>query len=168
MNIISKMSATDRTPLKAAPRTAILGFIGGFVCIGILSLLTGWTSASWLMAPFGASCVLAFGLWDAPLSQPRNIIGGHVVSTLTGLIVFYIFGQGPAALALGVGLAISAMILTKTTHPPAGADPIVVILAGSGWSFLVTPVLVGSVLIVVCALIINNLDEHRKYPTFWI
>jgi CBS-domain-containing membrane protein len=68
---------------------------------------------------------------------------------------------------LAVGSAIAAMMLTKTTHPPAGADPIVVILAGSGWSFLVTPVLLGSVLIVVIAIIINNLHRHRKYPTFW-
>lgn len=163
-----KMKTNARSPLKVVPRHAAVGLIGGLFSIGLLSLLTDWTQVLWLMAPFGASCVLAFGLWDAPLSQPRNIIGGHFVSTGVGLILYHSFGQGVWVLALGVGLAIAAMMLTKTTHPPAGADPIVVIMAGSGWSFLVTPVLVGAVVIVIAALVINNLDPKRKYPTFWL
>jgi CBS-domain-containing membrane protein len=71
-------------------------------------------------------------------------------------------------MALSVGLAISLMILTRTTHPPAGADPLVVFMAGSGWSFLLTPVLAGSVIIVLVALLVNNLDKNRHYPTFWL
>ncbi|MBB3113830.1 CBS-domain-containing membrane protein [Paenibacillus phyllosphaerae] len=119
------------------------------------------------MAPFGASCVLAFGLWESPLAQPRSIIGGHLLSTLAGLAVYHTLGGGTFSMALGVGLAILAMMLTRTTHPPAGADPLVVMMAGSGWSFLVTPVLAGSVLIVIAALIVNNLDPKRQYPSFW-
>lgn len=162
-----KMKGEGRSPLKVVPKNAGMGFVGGLITIALLSLLTDMTSAVWIMAPFGASCVLAFGIWDAPLSQPRNIIGGHLVSTCVGLVYYHIFGDGVWVVGLAVGSAIAAMMLTKTTHPPAGADPIVVILAGSGWSFLVTPVLVGSVLIVFIALIINNLHRHRKYPTFW-
>lgn len=162
-----KWRTSGRSPLKIIPRQIGIGFCGGFLAIGLLALMSTLTGNLWIMAPFGASCVLAFGVWDAPLSQPRNIIGGHLVSTLVGLCVFHLFGQAPWVLAVGVGLAIALMMLTRTTHPPAGANPIVVILAGSGWSFLFFPVLIGSVSIVLLALIINNLEHTRKYPTFW-
>lgn len=86
--------------------------------ISILSLLTLWTSNLWIIAPFGASCVLAFGFWDAPLSQPRNIIGGHLISALTGLAMLHLFGDSMWVMAAAVGLAIAFMMLTKTSHPP--------------------------------------------------
>lgn len=120
------------------------------------------------MAPFGASCVLAFGLWNAPLSQPRNIIGGHLVATLVGLTIYHLFGNNPYTLGTGVGLAIFFMMLTKTTHPPAGADPIVVILGASSWNYIINPVLIGSIIIVIVALLINNFRSNRSYPTYWI
>ena len=120
------------------------------------------------MAPFGASCVLAFGVWESPLSQPRNIIGGHLISTLVGLCVYHLLGSGTVSMALGVGLATGLMMLTRTTHPPAGANPLVVIMAGSSWSFLITPVLAGAVIIVLAALFVNNLDNKRHYPNFWL
>lgn len=165
---LMKMRGEGRSPLKVLPRNAAIGALGGFIAIAVLAILTVNTSETWIMAPFGASCVLAFGIWDSPLSQPRNIVGGHLISTFVGLIVYHLFGQGPVVMAVGVGLAIGCMMLTKTTHPPAGADPLVVIMAGSGWSFLFTPVLIGAVVIVLVALLINNLDKKRRYPTFWI
>lgn len=163
-----KMMSKERSPLKVNIKDAATGLIGGFVTILILAFLTQVTSAVWLMAPFGASCVLAFGVWKAPLSQPRNIIGGHFISTFVGLIILHLFGSSPWTWALGVGMAITCMMLTKTTHPPAGADPIVVITSGSTWNFLLSPVLIGSFVIVVLAVIINNLRANREYPTFWL
>ena len=142
--------------------------MGGAITIFILGLLTRFTDTPLLMASFGASCVLAFGLWNSPLSQPRNIIGGHFISTLIGLVVYHIIGNEPWSLALGVGLAIGLMMLTKTTHPPAGADPIIVILGSCTWEYLFTPVLTGSIVIVLTALLINNLRSDRNYPVFWI
>jgi len=165
---LGKMKGSGKSPLKILPKNAFIGTLGGFIAIAILALLTDLTLEAWIMAPFGASCVLAFGVWDAPLSQPRNIIGGHLISTFVGLAMFHLFGQGFIVMAAGVGLAIGIMMLTKTTHPPAGANPLVVITAGSSWSFIFTPVLIGAIVIVLVALIINNLDEKRKYPTFWI
>lgn len=165
---LSKMAGNGRSPLQVNTKDAITGLIGGFLTIYLLVLLTDVTSAQWLMAPFGASCVLVFGVWNAPLSQPRNIIGGHVVSTFIGLATYQVVGNEPWAIGLAVGLAIAGMMLTKTTHPPAGADPLVVMLGGYGWSYLVMPVLIGSVVIVFIALIINNMRSNRKYPTFWI
>jgi CBS-domain-containing membrane protein len=164
----AKMNTKNRTPLKVVPKNAWIGFLGGFIAIGLLAFLTSSTSTAWIMAPFGASCVLAFGLWDAPLSQPRNIIGGHFISTLIGILIYHLFGQGAWQMGVGVGLAIALMMLSRTTHPPAGADPIVVIIAGSNWTFLFTPVLIGSIAIVILALIINNFVNNRKYPAFWI
>lgn len=163
-----KMKTSARTPLKAVPINALWGTIGGTIAIAVLAYLTSYSGTLWIMAPFGASCVLAFGLYDAPLSQPRNIIGGHLVTTLVGLIMYHLFGNEPWVLGVAVGLGIGAMMMTKTTHPPAGANPIVVILAGSPWSFLFTPVLVGAVVIAVVALLFNNLISNRKYPTFWM
>ncbi|ALS24040.1 HPP family protein [Paenibacillus sp. YK5] len=167
IGFLMKMRGKARSPLKANPWNAFMGFIGGFLAIGLLAFLTNVTSDLWIMAPFGASCVLAFAVWDAPFSQPRNIIGGHFISTLAGLAVYHAAGNGPVAMAIGVGLAISLMVLTKTTHPPAGADPLVVMMSGSGWSFLVAPVLIGAVMIVLVALLVNNQDKKRNYPTFW-
>ncbi|CDN43850.1 MULTISPECIES: HPP family protein [Paenibacillus] len=164
----SKMKGGGRSALKASPRNAAIGAAGGFAVIAVLALLTQASSSAWLMASFGASCVLAFGVWDAPLSQPRNIVGGHLLSTLIGLILSHLFHGGVWVMAAGVGLAIGLMMLTRTTHPPAGADPLIVIMAGSGWSFLVMPVLIGSIVIVLAALVVNNLDPNRRYPTFWI
>ncbi|MFX3636571.1 MAG: HPP family protein [Candidatus Pristimantibacillus sp.] len=168
MRYLSKMKGTGRSPLQINIKDSLTGLVGGFLTISVLVLLTNMTSTEWLMAPFGASCVLAFGVWNAPLSQPRNIIGGHLVSTFVGLAAYHLIGNEPWAIGLSVGLAIALMMVTKTTHPPAGADPLVVMLGGFGWSYLISPVLIGSVIIVFFALLINNLRSNRKYPTFWI
>lgn len=164
----SKMLTSDRTPLKASFSNSIIGLIGGFITIALLGYLAKETSAPWIIAPFGASCVLVFSVWDAPLSQPRNVIGGHLISSFIGIFIYHLMGNTYLSLGLAVGLAIFAMVLTKTTHPPAGADPIVVIMAGSGYGFLFHPILLGSIIIVVMGLIINNLIKTRKYPKFWI
>lgn len=164
----NKSSTQARSPLKVSMWQAILAFIGGFITIFILVSLSEGLHLSLLIAPFGASCVLAFALPEAAVSQPRNIIGGHFITALCGLVVYHWLGNGIWALSLAVGLGIALMILTKTTHPPAGANPIVVITAASSWSFLITPVLVGSIVVVCVALLYNNLIKHRKYPTFWL
>lgn len=168
VNYLSKMKGKGRSPLQVNAKDSATGFIGGFLTIFALIFLTNVTSDEWLMAPFGASCVLAFGIWNAPFSQPRNIIGGHVVSSFIGLTIYHFLGNDPWMIALAVGLAISAMMLTKTTHPPAGADPLVVIMGKYSWSYLVTPVLIGAVVIVFFALLINNFRSNREYPTFWL
>lgn len=108
--------------------------------------------------------MLVFSAWNAPLSQPRNVFGGHFISALTGIVVLHVFGAHPWTFALGTGLAICLMMLTKTTHPPAGADPIVVIQGAYAWSYLVFPVLIGSVVIVIIALVINNFAQKSPIP----
>lgn len=157
----------SRTPLTWSLKSILIGFIGGFVAVFLLAYLDDRSTLIFFMAPLGASCVLAFAVWESPLSQPRNIIGGHFLATLVGLIVLNTMGKSPLSMALAVGITIAVLILTKTTHPPAGADPIIVIMGGVTWSFIITPVLIGSLVVVILAFIINRLAK-RKYPVFWI
>ncbi|WP_439648949.1 HPP family protein [Desertivirga xinjiangensis] len=113
--------------------------------------MTERTAIPLIMAPFGASCVLAFGVPDSPLAQPRNILGGHLISSLIGVLCYTYFGSTWYSLVIGVGAAIFIMQLTKTTHPPAGADPLVIIFAGASWKFILNPVLSGSLILVCCS-----------------
>lgn len=168
VKFFTKMKGQGTSPLQVNLKDICTGLLGGSITIFILLYLTNITSTQWLMAPFGASCVLAFAAWNAPLSQPRNIIGGHLVSTFVGLVMYHLFGSESWTLALAVGLAIACMMLTKTTHPPAGANPIIVILGGYSWDYLISPVFIGAIVIVSVALLMNNLRSNRSYPTFWI
>ncbi|MCG7601576.1 HPP family protein [Halomonas sp. McH1-25] len=121
------------------------------------------------MAPFGATCVLLFAAPAAPLAQPRNVIGGHLISALVGMVILHLFGTGLWQMAVGVGVAIALMQLLRAVHPPAGANPLVVLTAGvEDWSFLITPVLVGSVILVLIALFINNVGTEKRWPHYWI
>ncbi|MBS7705102.1 HPP family protein [Chelatococcus asaccharovorans] len=144
---------------------ALVSAGGGFVTVFLLAWLSAKAEAPLLIAPFGASCVLVFALPQSPLAQPRNVIGGHLVATTAGLIAWMLVGATPLGFALGVALAIAGMILTKTVHPPAGGDPIVVILASASWSFLAVPVLVGTLAIVLIGVAYHRAVSGKIYPT---
>ena len=138
--------------------------LGGGACIYLLASIQGLSSFKLVIPPFGASCVLVFLLPDSPLAQPRNVVGGHLVSTLMGLLALTLFGRGPLGEALGVAAAILAMAITRTVHPPAGADPLVVFAAAAGWTFLVTPVLVGALAIVALGTAYHRLVQKKAWP----
>lgn len=137
---------------------------GGFFAIAALALLTDQGSLTLLMAPFGATCVLLFAAPAAPLSQPPNVIGGHFVATLTGLIFNQWLPPTWWALAVAVGCAIALMVTLRVTHPPAGANPLVVFAANPGFGFLLAPVLAGSITLVIVALVFHRLNR-TPYPT---
>jgi CBS-domain-containing membrane protein len=139
--------------------------LGGFIVIYLLALLTADFHTLLLIAPFGASCVLVFALPQSPLAQPRNVIGGHLVSTTVGLVTFTLLGSQPLSFGIAVGVAIAAMELTGTLHPPAGADPIVVLLAKASWTFLLSPVLTGAIAIVALGFVYHRAISRRRYPT---
>lgn len=164
---IAKMRGGERAPSRANFADAVTGAFGGLVCIFLLLYLTNSTGAPWLMASLGGSCVLVFVVWNAPLSQPRNVIGGHLISAFIGLAMYSLLGTSLFSISLGVALTIFCMAFSGVIHPPAGANPIIIILGGYSWSYLVMPVLIGAVLIVVAGLLINNLRDTRKYPMFW-
>ena len=107
--------------------------------------------------------VLVMSMHNSPLAQPKNIFFGHLLSALSGLIVLKIFGNNIFSLGLGVGLAIFLMMITKTIHPPAGGNPLIVILTGKSFLFIFTPIVIGSTLIIVYAIIFNRV-VGRRYP----
>ncbi|MFJ8089614.1 HPP family protein [Lysinibacillus sp. NPDC095746] len=164
---IFKMKGGGHAPSRTNFADAITGAIGGLICISALLWLTNYTGTPWLMGSLGGSCVLVFVVWNAPLSQPRNIIGGHLISAFVGLTMYSLLGTSIVSISLGVSLTIFFMTLLGSIHPPAGANPIIIILGGYGWSYLVMPVLIGALIIVFFCLVINNLRETRKYPLFW-
>lgn len=143
---------------------SLLSGLGGMLAIWLLAQLTQGAGYALLIAPFGASCVLLFALPASPLARPRNVIGGHFLSALVGLTVLTVVGPGAFACGLGVGTAIALMQFAGVLHPPAGADPLVVILTGAGWTFLGIPILVGSVALVVLALLYHRFVSGRPYP----
>lgn len=121
------------------------------------------------MAPFGATCVLLFALPKSPLAQPRSIIGGHFISALTGLVVINLLGDGMIFIALSVGISIALMQLLRVVHAPAGANPILIIMSRThDYWFLFTPVLSGAVLLVIVALIVNNIGAGVSWPNYWL
>lgn len=164
----SKMRGDISAPPRPALKHMVWSLLGGAIAIAVIAAMTKATGQPWLMAPFGASCVLAFGLPDAPLAQPRNIVGGHLLSALVGLVCVSLFGADWWSMGLAVGLAIALMQLTGTTHPPAGANPLLAMNGALTWSNLLTPVLAGSVSLVICALLFNNLAAGRRYPRYWL
>ncbi|WP_126454947.1 HPP family protein [Sulfuriflexus mobilis] len=135
----------------------IMAGLGGMLAIAIVSWLGNVSARALLMAPFGATCVLLFSVPDSPLSQPANVIGGHLISTTIGLLAYSLLPVEWWSLGLAVGLAISAMAALRITHPPAGADPLVVMLVGQSWGYLLFPVAIGSTILVIIAMLYRKL-----------
>ena len=164
---IKKLLTSEAPP---APPFRIIAFsvLGASIAVGALAWLSMLSGMPWLMAPFGASCVLAFGVPDSPLAQPRNIIGGHVVATLVGLVALQVLGDAWWVGAIAVGLALALMQITRTLHAPAGANPLLVLTAHAPFSFLFTPVLIGAIVIVAVAWLVNNARSKGCYPRYWI
>jgi CBS-domain-containing membrane protein len=162
-----KMRGSAKSPTRPAFKQIIWSWFGGLLGIAVIAYLSVLIDKPLVIPSFGASCVLAFGISDSPLAQPRNIIGGHFVSTLVGLTFFMTLGSSWWVMALAVATAIACMQLTGTVHPPAGADPLIVILSEASWLFLATPVLAGSLILVFLAIVFNNLSKDRVYPKYW-
>lgn len=147
---------------------AFWSFVSG--TLGILAIfgITDLVGHPLLIGSFGASAVLLFGVTDSPLAQPRNLIGGHLVSAGVAVLVVALFGSNQLAMAIGVGLAVFAMNLTHTNHPPGGATALIGVQGGAGPGFILVPVLAGALILLVMALFTNNLVYHRKYPKHWL
>jgi len=143
---------------------AIKAGVGGAIAIATLVLLGYISGSPLLMAPFGATCVLLFSLPKSPLSQPINVIAGHMVSVLIGLTLSYFLPLDWWSIGIAVGLAISAMAVLRVTHPPAGADPIVVFLSNPGWEYLIFPVALGSIVLVISAWLFHKIPPKTDYP----
>jgi len=154
-------------PAKHPLKNILLAGLGGMIAIAVLAGLMNSLNMLLVMGSFGASCVLVFGFPDAPFSQPRNVVVGHFLSTLTGLVFLMFCGPVWWSVALAVGVAIMLMMITRTVHPPAGSNPVIVFLLQPGWDYLFFPTLSGAILLVLVALMYNNLSRSANYPKYW-
>jgi CBS-domain-containing membrane protein len=151
----------------------VYAWIAVLIALGGSAALLVATDHPWLLASLGGSCVILFGMPETEMAQPRSFIGGHLISTLTGL-VFSQIGQrmfgGPdmAWMIAAVATALVLMMLTRTIHSPAGANPIVVFHEHAQWSFLGVPLAVGLLVLLVVALAFNNRFLARRYPQRWL
>jgi CBS-domain-containing membrane protein len=168
MNFLAKVRGDAAALPPRAPGKAIaLAFLGGFIAIAVMALLAQSLQVVLLLGSFGASCVLVFGYPDVPFSQPRNVIAGHVLSTLIGLAFVHLCGPHWWSVSLAVASAIAVMMLTRTVHPPAGSNPVIVFLMQPAWSFALFPTLTGAVILVLVALIYQNVTREAKWPKYW-
>ena len=152
---------------KSSLNEIIFAFIGSFIAIALIGYFTKTYDNLLIMGSFGASCVLLFAFPKSPFSQPRNVILGHFISSLIGLLFLHFVGNDYISMALALALSISLMIVTRTVHPPAGSNPIIIFLFEASWDYLIFPTLIGSIILVIVSLFYNNLYKNRNYPQYW-
>lgn len=168
INLFEKLKGDNtKLPPKHSAKAIILAWLGGFLAISAVALLSNTYSVPLVLGSFGASCVLVFGFPDVPFSQPRNVLGGHFLSSFVGLVCLTLFGATWWSVAIAVGTAISVMMLTRTTHPPAGSNPVIIYLTKPVWSFLLFPTVFGAIVLILVALLYNNFTRESRYPKYW-
>ncbi|OGQ97282.1 MAG: hypothetical protein A2521_16065 [Deltaproteobacteria bacterium RIFOXYD12_FULL_57_12] len=152
-------------------------WLGAFVGIAAVSSLNYTFLADsdliLIIGSFGASAVLIYGAIRSPLAQPRNLMGGHIFSAAIGVFCFQTFhSQMWLAAALAVATAIAVMHLTRTLHPPGGATALIAVIGSEnihalGYLYVIMPVALGAGVMLVMALLVNNIPKTRQYPEFW-
>tara|TARA_B100001109_G_scaffold92188_1_gene74991 strand:- start:5 stop:463 length:459 start_codon:yes stop_codon:yes gene_type:complete len=136
----------------------LISSLGAFLCLFLIAYFNSVDETNiWLIPPFGASLVLVMSVHDSPLAQPRNVFFGHILSASSGVFLFYLLGNSPISISLALSLAIILMMITKTIHPPAGANPIIAILGAKSFEFVIMPVATGALFIVIFAFIYNKI-----------
>lgn len=150
---------------KKKLRSAIPASIAAFTVISVLSYISLNTSHGYILAvSFGASMVLLFGFPSSNFTQPKNIFFGHVLTSISGLIFTYISLPLFIALAASVAIGIFLMIMLDLVHPPAGGNPIAIILGEYTYDFLFTTIILGTIIIIFLGIVINNFILKIKYP----
>lgn len=181
MNIadyLSKMKGGAKSPPGVGAGELLWSWIGSVMGIGICGYLSSRyfepRDLTLLIGSFGASAVLVYGAIKSPLAQPRNLIGGHVISGLVGVASYQMVGETIwLAAAVAVSLAIVAMLATKTLHPPGGATALIAVVGGQkihdlGFLYAFIPAGLGALILLAVALLVNNLSKNRKYPEYWL
>ena len=137
-----------------------------FLTIGALTLLTYKTEFGvFLIASFGSTMVLLYGYPESPFAQPKNIFFGHLLTALVGVTCLYILPfPNYILIPLAVGLGVGFMILFNVTHPPAGGNPVIVVMGGVSLEYLLSPIITGSIIILVFGVVLNKFILKKKYP----
>ena len=146
-------------------KALIAGFFSAFT-IGVLTVLTYKSALGLFLAgSFGSSMVLLFGFPESPFAQPRNVFFGHLVTTLVGVIFVNLI---PLPIFINIAIAVGAgiffMILLNVVHPPAGGNPIIVIIGSASYDFLISPIIFGCIIILLLAILINKFILKKNYP----
>lgn len=152
-------------------RNILAGAVAGFgaaIAIGGMEWFSLASRYPLVIIPFATSIVLVIGSPEAEPAQPRALIGGHVVATLVGIAMLHLTGPNAWAAASAVGLAVLAMYVTGTFHPPAGINPLLVVSNNLSWTFLFAPVLAGAVLLTAFAYVWHRSVRRRPWPRRWL
>jgi len=178
MEYFKKMRGTTKSPPGVGPAELIVSWIGAFVGIAAVAMVNFYllkdTDLVMIIGSFGASAVLIYGAVRSPLAQPRNLIGGHVLSAIIGVAAYQLLsGYMWLAAAVAVATAIAVMHATKTLHPPGGATALIAVIGSEkihnlGYLYALVPVGAGALIMLIIALLINNIPKNRQYPEFWI
>jgi CBS-domain-containing membrane protein len=178
MEFFTKMKGITKSPPIVSWHEIIWSWIGAFLGISAVSFshfnLLSDSDLVMIIGSFGASAVLIYGAIRSPLAQPRNFVGGHIISAVIGVACFHFFEAIPwLAGAFAVATAIAAMHATKTLHPPGGATALIAVIGSDkihnlGYLYVLVPVALGVLLMLIVALIVNNIPKSRKYPEFWV
>jgi len=162
------MLAESDRPAASAPRPPLkaigLAWLGAVLAISTLALASSETGWAMILGSFGASCTLLFAYPDGPFSQPRNVVLGHLFSSFVGLVLVKTLGPSWWAMGLAVGTAVAVMMATRTVHPPAGSNPVIIFLADPGWTFLIFPTAAGAVALMIGATFYNRLARRQAKP----
>lgn len=177
MNYFAKMKGTTKSPPAVNLAEIGLSWLGAFIGIAGVALVQAYmfdgTDLVLMIGSFGASAVLVYGATKSPLAQPRNLVGGHFLSAIVGVAAFQIFQAQPVmGAAVAVSTAIAVMHATKTLHPPGGATALIAVVGGEkvhslGFLYAVIPAAAGAAILLIVALLFNNIPKARKYPEFW-
>lgn len=172
------MKGGAESPPRVSMSEILWSWVGAFLGILAISwidseMLSG-TDLVMLIGSFGASAVLIYGAVKSPLAQPRNLVGGHILSAITGVAVCRIFpGQTWLAAPIAVATSIAIMHVTRTLHPPGGATALIAVtgspkIQALGYKYVFFPAGAGALILLVIALILNNISAKRRYPEYWI
>lgn len=177
MSLLQKMKSNHQSPPRVSTIEILWSWLGSFLGIAAISLvhfkILNQTDFILVIGSFGASAVLIYGAIRSPLAQPRNLIGGHILSAIIGVTAFKLFGTSPwLAASLAVSTSIAVMHLTKTLHPPGGATALIAVIGSDsihslGYLYVLIPVALGAGIMLFIALIVNNIPKNRRYPEFW-
>ncbi|SFJ65040.1 HPP family protein [Desulfomicrobium apsheronum] len=177
MHYFKKMRGTTQSPPRVAAMEVLWSWVGAVIGIALVGLIhakmVDQTGQALLIGSFGATAVLVYGAIRSPLAQPRNVLGGHVLSAIIGVCAQQVLGETPwLAAAVAVATAIAAMHLTKTLHPPGGATALIAVIGGDsvhslGYMYALVPAGLGAVVLLLVALVVNNIPKGRRYPEFW-
>jgi CBS-domain-containing membrane protein len=178
MEYFNKMKGTTKSPPAVRLSEIVWSWIGSFIGIAAVTAINNTivdkTDLVMIIGSFGASAVLIYGAIRSPLAQPRNLIGGHIISAAIGVTAFKLL---PAPLwltsAIAVATSIAIMHATKTLHPPGGATALIAVIGSQkihnlGYLYVLIPAGVGPLIMLAVALLVNNLPENRRYPEFWL